>query len=308
MRRLARSARHRCGIFTRLHVFAPAILVTAGVSLSEVEVVGVTQRAMRSHHTATNGAGAAAFDSPSSSSSGSSYGGGRGGGYRGTANGGHEHSGSGSSRGAAVAACAQLPCFAPVPESQPVLPVLLRRLLQRGAAAEALALAQRHRRGHHFTRSLEWLLFTTLDWNSSCPDAQLTSYGFFDAAASTARRSAPAAAPLPVRISPLLARAADLVRSFPAFEDVVVSVARKTDASLWPALFTAVGSPGGLLRSLTSSLALEAAACFLIVVDNLEGPAQVGRFALFASRLTDLYHTIVQWQLVSACVGGYGVK
>jgi hypothetical protein len=56
-----------------------------------------------------------------------------------------------------------LPCFLPVPESQPVLPALLRRLLQQGALPEALALATRHEGGPHFRRSLEWLLFTTLD-------------------------------------------------------------------------------------------------------------------------------------------------
>jgi len=60
-----------------------------------------------------------------------------------------------------------LPCFLPVPESQPVLPALLRRLLQQGALPEALALAARHAGGPHFKRSLEWLLFTTLDMEGS---------------------------------------------------------------------------------------------------------------------------------------------
>ncbi len=53
-------------------------------------------------------------------------------------------------------------CF-PVPEAQPVLPCLLRRLLLRGALPEARALALRHRGGPHFSRSLEWLLFTALE-------------------------------------------------------------------------------------------------------------------------------------------------
>ncbi|KIY92766.1 hypothetical protein MNEG_15196, partial [Monoraphidium neglectum] len=56
-----------------------------------------------------------------------------------------------------------MPSFHPAPESQPVLPALLRRLLLKGAQAEALALAKRHEAGPHFARSLEWLLFTTLD-------------------------------------------------------------------------------------------------------------------------------------------------
>ena len=59
------------------------------------------------------------------------------------------------------------PCLHPVPESQPVLPCLLRRLLQRGAFDEALTLARRHEYGPHFMRSLEWLLFTTLEMESS---------------------------------------------------------------------------------------------------------------------------------------------
>lgn len=65
--------------------------------------------------------------------------------------GGVRRHGSASSLGRApaiAAAAGQLPSFAPVPESQPVLPVLLRRLLQRGASREALALAQRHQGTH----------------------------------------------------------------------------------------------------------------------------------------------------------------
>lgn len=68
-----------------------------------------------------------------------------------------------SSLSSAGAHSPSLPCFVPIPESQPVLPALLRRLLQQGALREALALAARHEGGPHFRRSLEWLLFTTLD-------------------------------------------------------------------------------------------------------------------------------------------------
>ncbi len=72
-------------------------------------------------------------------------------------------------------------------------------------------------------------------------------------------------AALPIRISSLLSSAAELVLSFPQYADVVVSVARKTDASLWPALFTAVGSPSALLEHLLETGALKSAACFLLV-------------------------------------------
>ena len=61
---------------------------------------------------------------------------------------------------------AQYPCFHPLPESQPVLPCLLRRLLQKGKAQEALSLATSHSQAPHFARSLEWLLFTSLEINN----------------------------------------------------------------------------------------------------------------------------------------------
>lgn len=46
-------------------------------------------------------------------------------------------------------------------------PPLVRRLLQRGAFPEAVSLARRHVRGPHFARSLEWLLFTALENDTS---------------------------------------------------------------------------------------------------------------------------------------------
>jgi hypothetical protein len=45
-------------------------------------------------------------------------------------------------------------------------------------------------------------------------------------------------------------------------------VSRKTDASLWPALFSAVGSPSAVLELLMDTGSLTSAACFLIVVDR----------------------------------------
>jgi hypothetical protein len=69
-------------------------------------------------------------------------------------------------------------------------------------------------------------------------------------------------------VTPLLAATVDLVLSFDQCLDVVVSVSRKTDPSLWPALFSAVGSPAAVLELLTDTGALSSAACFLIVVDR----------------------------------------
>ncbi len=74
------------------------------------------------------------------------------------------------------------------------------------------------------------------------------------------------------QVSPLLSSAVSLVRHFPRyFADVVVSVARKTDAQLWPPLFSAVGPPSALLEGLLSAGALSSAACFLLVIDRWGG-------------------------------------
>ena len=67
----------------------------------------------------------------------------------------------------------------------------------------------------------------------------------------------------------LLVLSAELVRQFPQlFAEVVVSVARKTDAALWPPLFDAVGSPSSLLEGLLDAGELPSAACFLLVIDR----------------------------------------
>ena len=55
------------------------------------------------------------------------------------------------------------------------------------------------------------------------------------------------------------------------FAEIVVRVARKTDAAMWGALFAAVGSPSGILESLLEGGALQSAACCLVIVDKLEG-------------------------------------
>ncbi|KAI8472364.1 MAG: RIC1-domain-containing protein [Monoraphidium minutum] len=180
-----------------------------------------------------------------------------------------------------------MPCFHPAPESQPVLPALLRRLLLKGASAEALALAKRHEAGPHFARSLEWLLFTALDLEGPArrrdPAPRAGALGPLNKAWPG---HASGLAPQPIQISRLMGAAADLVLSFPPRSyEVAVSVARKTDAALWPALFTAVGSPAALLQHLIEQGALMSAACFLIVVDRLEGPQQAQGLALRLVRL-----------------------
>lgn len=148
-----------------------------------------------------------------------------------------------------------LPCFHPIPESQPVLPCLLRRLLQRGAFKEAKVLAQRHQEmGLHFSRSLEWLLFTSLE----CEGLRGPQHG----------ERSPNKGP---NQSALLQSAAALIKQFPIYPDVVVSVARKTDVQYWPVLFDAVGLPSKLLEMLLQAGALHIAACLLIIIEQLEG-------------------------------------
>lgn len=79
---------------------------------------------------------------------------------------------------------------------------------------------------------------------------------------------------------PLLQAAAQLIRHFPLFRDIVVSVARKTDAQMWPALFAAVGSPGALLEALLDVGALQSAACCLLIVDRIQGAQEAHGLAL----------------------------
>lgn len=175
----------------------------------------------------------------------------------------------------------KLPWFHPIPESQPVLPCLLRRLLQHGAFEEALALAHQHAQGPHFGRSLEWLLFTSLELETSRPKGmkKLSSAGgarrswSLNGSSPEGPRSPPSpnSSNLLGPASTLLRSAAELLQQFPQYSDVVVSVARKTDAALWPTLFSAIGSPSMLLEGLLETGALKSAACFLLVVDRLEG-------------------------------------
>lgn len=164
-----------------------------------------------------------------------------------------------------------LPIVHPVPESQPVLPCLLRRLLLYGSFAATLALAKQHEDGPHFSRSLEWLLFTSLELARQ-PNAAVSGSGggakppprssSAFALASGGARTAPgsprgrrgAAPATPPGSRTLLASAAQLVRQFPdLFSDVVVAVARKTDGSYWGALFSAVGESSRLVAELVAA-------------------------------------------------------
>ncbi|PSC67405.1 Quino amine beta chain-like RIC1-like guanyl-nucleotide exchange factor [Micractinium conductrix] len=202
-------------------------------------------------------------------------------------------------------------CYHPVPESQPVLPCLLRRLLQKGRQEDAYELARWHSQGPHFNRSLEWLLFTSVELDAeeptSTPAGQRpatpggqqhrfnSSYAVTlssmqgDAQQGQQQGGALGADALArQQAAPLLVAAARLISQFPQFPEIVVSVARKTDAALWPALFAAVGSPGRLCQGLMQADKLQSAACCLVIVERIEGsaPAQAATLQLMQAALT----------------------
>ena len=159
----------------------------------------------------------------------------------------------------------ELPCFEPAPRAQPLLPCLLRHLLRVGALAEAGKLAADSRGRPHFLHSLEWLLFTTLDAHCSRGGGgggNRVNPGATGAAGARASSSSSSEA---------LSRAVALCCAFPEFPDVVVSVARKTDEKEWRALFGAAGSPSALFSACLQAGRLRTAACYLLVIDKLEG-------------------------------------
>ncbi len=70
------------------------------------------------------------------------------------------------------------------------------------------------------------------------------------------------------------------------FQDIVVSVARKTDAQMWPALFAAVGKPSKLLDELLDAGQLTSAACCLLLVDRIQGAQQAHMIAIVLIKVT----------------------
>ncbi|KAL6585147.1 hypothetical protein OROMI_004436 [Orobanche minor] len=132
-------------------------------------------------------------------------------------------------------ACTEFPCFEPSPQAQTILHCLLRHLLQRNKSEEALQLAQLSAEKPHFSHCLEWLLFTVFE-------AEISSWMPHNQNASRNQTSVS-----------LLEKTCDLIRNFPEYFDVVVSVARKTDGRHWADLFSAAGrSTEGCLRNVFS--------------------------------------------------------
>ncbi|GJP42311.1 hypothetical protein CLOM_g1893 [Closterium sp. NIES-68] len=159
----------------------------------------------------------------------------------------------GVSQRLSLSSCAEMPCFEPTPQAQPILPCLLRHLLQRNKMEEAIQLARLSATRPHFSHSLEWLLFTIFDAETS--------------SASARRRRKE------VKKGPsLLDRACELIRHFGEYRDVVVSVARKTDSRHWPDLFASAGNSNTLFEECFENKQYRTATCYILVVEKLEGP------------------------------------
>ncbi|XP_031393554.1 RAB6A-GEF complex partner protein 1-like isoform X2 [Punica granatum] len=163
----------------------------------------------------------------------------------------------GVSQRMSFSACTEFPCFEPTPQAQTILHCLLRHLLQRDKIEEALRLAQLSAEKPHFSHCLEWLLFTVFD-------AEISRHNINKNQTSGHRNT--------VKLS-LLEKTCDLIRNFPEYFDVVVSVARKTDGRHWADLFSAAGRSTELFEECFQRRWYRTAACYILVIAKLEGPA-----------------------------------
>ncbi|KAL6176386.1 hypothetical protein ACLB2K_053020 [Fragaria x ananassa] len=163
----------------------------------------------------------------------------------------------GVSQRMSFSACTEFPCFEPTPQAQTILHCLLRHLIQRDKREEALRLAQLSAEKPHFSHCMEWLLFTVFEADISRQSANKN------------QNSVPKYA----KNSSLLEKTCDLLRNFPEYFDVVVSVARKTDGRHWADLFTAAGRSTELFEECFQRRWYRTAACYILVIAKLEGPA-----------------------------------
>ncbi|AQK75576.1 Quinoprotein amine dehydrogenase beta chain-like [Zea mays] len=152
---------------------------------------------------------------------------------------------------------AEFPCFEPSPQAQTILHCLLRHLLQRDKIDEALRLANLSAEKPHFSHCLEWLLFTVFDADISRPSASKNQ--------ASQKVDSPK--------NSLLEKTCDLLRNFPEYMDVVVSVARKTDGRHWADLFSTAGRSTEMFEECFQQRWYRTAACYILVIAKLEGPA-----------------------------------
>ncbi|KAL5572911.1 hypothetical protein UlMin_022508 [Ulmus minor] len=162
----------------------------------------------------------------------------------------------GVSQRLSFSACTEFPCFEPTPQAQTILHCLLRHLIQRDKSEEALRLAQLSAEKPHFSHCLEWLLFTVFDAEISRQSANKNQL----------------AVPKSKTLS-LLEKTCELIKNFPEYLDVVVSVARKTDGRHWADLFSAAGRSTELFEECFQRRWYRTGACYILVIAKLEGPA-----------------------------------
>ncbi|KAI4364719.1 hypothetical protein MLD38_020774 [Melastoma candidum] len=163
----------------------------------------------------------------------------------------------GVSQRMSFAGCTEFPCFEPSPQAQTILHCLLRHLLQRNKNEEALRLAHLSAEKPHFSHCLEWLLFTVFDAEISRNNTNKNQNSGVRNAATFS----------------LLEKTCDLLKNFNEYYDVVVSVARKTDGRHWADLFSAAGRSTELFEECFQRRWYRTAACYILVIAKLEGPA-----------------------------------
>ncbi|XP_057533599.1 uncharacterized protein LOC130811346 isoform X1 [Amaranthus tricolor] len=154
-------------------------------------------------------------------------------------------------------ACTEFPCFEPSPQAQTILHCLLRHLLQRDKIEQALKLAQLSAEKPHFSHCLEWLLFTVFE-------AEISRQSMNKNQKVVSNHKS---------IKSLLEKTCDLIRNFPEYHNVVVSVARKTDGRHWAELFSAAGRSTELFEECFQRRWYQTAACYILVIAKLEGVA-----------------------------------
>ncbi|CAL5382017.1 unnamed protein product [Camellia sinensis] len=167
----------------------------------------------------------------------------------------------GVSQRMSFSACTEFPCFEPTPQAQTILHCLLRHLLQRDKSEEALLLAQLSAQKLHFSHCLEWLLFTVFE-------AEISRGSYLQSANKNQ-----VFVPKHGTNSSLLEKTCDLIKNFPEYFDVVVSVARKTDGRHWADLFSAARRSTELFEECFQQRWYRTAACYILVIAKLEGPA-----------------------------------
>jgi hypothetical protein len=147
------------------------------------------------------------------------------------------------------------------------LHLILRQLLRRNLGSHALQIARSCSHLPYFAHVLELMLHEVLE------------------------EEAPGSMPVP---DALLPRVVEFIKQFPQFLETVGSCARKTEVALWQYLFAAVGNPRDLFELCISDGRLKTAACYLIIIQNLE-PLTVSR--QLATRLLDAALDSNQWEL-----------